>query len=183
MPTHIVAAAGLVTNCEGKVLLVKSPRRGWEFPGGQVEVGESLTEACLREIREESGITARVTGVVGVYSNTSVRQGYNGVALIPTIVNLDFLCEYVSGELALSDETVDAGWFTREEALRMVTYPVFAQRLQNMLRYDGGFHCEAFRLRPGGQAPAYEWTERQVFYPAQDAQAIQAIQDAQDGGQ
>ena len=52
MPTHIVAAAGIVVNSNGEILLVKNNRRGWEFPGGQVEVGENLIEAVKREIME-----------------------------------------------------------------------------------------------------------------------------------
>ena len=48
MPTHIVAAAGIVVNSSGEILLVKNNRRGWEFPGGQVEVGENLIDAVKR---------------------------------------------------------------------------------------------------------------------------------------
>lgn len=94
MPTHIVAVGGFVTNEKNEVLLVKSERRGWEFPGRQVEVGESLPQALMREIREESGVEAEVTEIVGIYSNTSKRPGWNGVKEIPTIVNVDFRCRY-----------------------------------------------------------------------------------------
>ena len=45
MPLHIVAAAGIVINEKDEVLMIKNPRRGWEFPGGQVEVGENLMDA------------------------------------------------------------------------------------------------------------------------------------------
>ena len=41
MPTHILAAGAVVINEKDEVLLVKTKRRGWEFPGGQVEVGEN----------------------------------------------------------------------------------------------------------------------------------------------
>ena len=58
---HIVAAGGLVTNSQGKVLLIKSPRFGdWEFPGGQVEEGETIPHALEREVFEETGIVVRV---------------------------------------------------------------------------------------------------------------------------
>ncbi|MCL2213208.1 MAG: NUDIX hydrolase [Oscillospiraceae bacterium] len=65
-PTHIVAAAGCVEDKDGNILLVKTHHRGWEIPGGQIDVGENLEEGVLREILEESGITATVRRLVGV---------------------------------------------------------------------------------------------------------------------
>ena len=54
-PVHFVSAAGVVFK-EDKVLLIRSDRRGWEFPGGIVENGEAVLDALKREICEESGI-------------------------------------------------------------------------------------------------------------------------------
>lgn len=139
---HIVAVGGLVTNEDDLVLLVKSPRRGWEFPGGQVEVGESLPQALMREIREESGVTVRVENVVGIYSNTA-SVGADGRDR-PTIVNIDFICRYIDGDLTPSEESVEVGWFTKDKALKLVTYPVLRERFANMLGNRGAFQCCAF---------------------------------------
>ena len=51
-PTHIVAAAGYVFDRDGNLLLIKTRNRGWDCTGGQVEAGEDLEEAVLREIME-----------------------------------------------------------------------------------------------------------------------------------
>ena len=59
-PKHIVAASGLIRNASGQVLMVESPKRGWEFPSGQVEEGESLIRALQRETIEETGVTIRL---------------------------------------------------------------------------------------------------------------------------
>jgi 8-oxo-dGTP diphosphatase len=155
LPTHIITAGGFVTNEQGKILLVKS-HRGWEFPGGQVENGESLSQALIREIQEESGVIVEVVNIVGIYSNTSKREGYNGVKEIPTIVNIDFICRYISGILHTSDETVDVGWFTKEEALNIITYPKVLYRFKNMLNFDGSFHCYAFK-------EPFEFIEKYTF--------------------
>jgi 8-oxo-dGTP diphosphatase len=142
IPLHIVAVGALVVNEDGCVLLVKSPRRGWEFPGGQVEVGESLPQALVREIKEESGVAVQVDDLVGIYSNTST-VGRDGQSR-PPIVNIDFLCTYTGGNLTCSDESIEVGWFTKSEALKRVTFPILKERLANMLAFDGSVHCSAF---------------------------------------
>ena len=59
--THFVSVAALVSNDDNEILLIKSPKRGWEYPGGMVEPGETFEEALLREIKEESGIDDKNT--------------------------------------------------------------------------------------------------------------------------
>jgi len=62
-----------VTNCvllkDGKVLLLQKPRRGWWVaPGGKMEQGESIREACIREYREETGIYLKNPALKGVFT-------------------------------------------------------------------------------------------------------------------
>ena len=85
-PRHVVAAGMLVARGE-EVLLVPTPRRGWEFPGGQFEEGESVVDGVLREVREEAGVVAAPGRLVGVYSNVGSSR-----------VIFDFLGDWVSGE-------------------------------------------------------------------------------------
>ena len=66
MPTHIIAAAGIVINEKDEILMVKTHHGGWVFPGGQVEVGENVIDAVKREVMEETGIDIEV-GEVFVY--------------------------------------------------------------------------------------------------------------------
>ena len=68
-PRHVVAVTGIVTDGGGRVLLVKGERRGWEPPGGQVELGEDLFAALRREVREEAGVEVEVGGLSSVNSN------------------------------------------------------------------------------------------------------------------
>jgi 8-oxo-dGTP diphosphatase len=136
---HIVAAGGLVKNSRGKVLLIKSPRYGdWEFPGGQVEEGETIIHALEREVFEETGIVVRVKSLVGIYSNT--RR--------PSIVNIDFICEYVSGDLTTSVESTQVEWVDSEEALSRVKREVIYKRLKNMLEFSGEITYRAYFVDP-----------------------------------
>src|SRR5690349_17284453 len=125
-PRHIVAVSGLVRDGSGRVLLIRSPRGEWEFPGGQVEEGESLTEALEREVREETGLTVSTGALVGVYSN--VRSA---------IVMFGFLCEGVQGEPQTGPETVEFVWLEPDAALQRVTLPVIRDRLRDMMVFDG----------------------------------------------
>ena len=73
LPVHFVSAAGVVYK-DGKVLLIRSERRGWEFPGGIVEQGEALLDGLRREIFEESGISVEPEAVTGIYQNLAFKK-------------------------------------------------------------------------------------------------------------
>ena len=118
--------------------MVKNPRRGWEFPGGQVEEGEDLISAVTREIEEESGVVASITRMTGVYSN--VRP--------PTKVIFTFEGEYVSGELQTTDESLETVWVNREEALGRATHPAITERIKQMLAYSGQVHYQVYMTNP-----------------------------------
>ena len=94
---------------------------------------------------EEAGVSVEVLDIVGIYSNVNPRKGYNGVETIPTIVNIDFICRYVSGELTTSPESVEVKWVTKQEAVQMV-YPRLLLRLDKMLRHADEFTCLGFSL-------------------------------------
>lgn len=142
-PAHIVAVGGLVYNREGKILLMLHPKRGWEFPGGQVEVGEDVISALIREIKEETGVDVAVKKLVGVYQNVKPENEF-----ITTKVMFGFLCEYVSGELSISGESEKVGWFEGTEALKMVTLPFLRDRLKDMLEFDGNIIFRTYSKDP-----------------------------------
>jgi 8-oxo-dGTP diphosphatase len=149
-PIHIVAAGGFVTNSHGQVLLIKSPRYGdWEFPGGQVEESETIPHALEREVFEETGIIVRVKSLVGIYSNT--RK--------PPVVNMDFICEYISGEPATSAESTEVEWVDRDEALSRVKREAINKRLKNMLEFSGEITYRAYYVDPNRNSLNYRELE------------------------
>ena len=133
-PTHIVAAGGIVENKNNEILLVKTYFRGWEYPGGQVENGESLDEALEREIIEESGIKVRVKRLIGIYSNIQEKTGHDGITHVPTKVMMDFVCEYVEGEFRPSNETSEGMWVKRDKILDFVIHPAYVYRYSVYLK-------------------------------------------------
>ena len=142
-PKHIVAVSGLVRHPNGKILLIRSPRRGWEFPGGQVEEGENLIEALQRETQEESGVIASIGPLVGIYSN--IRS--------PTKLMFGFLADYVSGELRTSDESLEIEWVARDAVLQRVSNPAIYDRMKDMLDFSG---CVIYRVYTNNPYQIYE---------------------------
>ena len=89
------------------------------MPGGQVEEGESLQGAAIRETKEESGIDIEVTKFCGVFQNVS-----------GSICNTLFLATPIGGELTTSPESLEVGFFPIQQALEMVTWKNFRQRIE-----------------------------------------------------
>jgi 8-oxo-dGTP diphosphatase len=89
---------GGVVLIDGRVLLIrrgKEPLRGrWVIPGGTVELGETLPEALVREVQEETSVTVRPREVVLVFD----RIHREGESVVYHYVIVDYLCDYVSGE-------------------------------------------------------------------------------------
>jgi ADP-ribose pyrophosphatase YjhB (NUDIX family) len=136
-PMHVVSVGGLIVNVEDKVLLVKSPQRGWEIPGGQVEIGENLKEALIREVKEEAGIDIEVEKLLMITSNIGKGVQTQHSSLNNTIVNTCFSGRAISGELTTSEESLEVGWFSRDEVLDLIGMDFMRDRAKYMLNFDG----------------------------------------------
>jgi len=144
--THLVSVAAIVTNDRGEILLVNSPWRGWEYPGGLIEPGETFREALKREVREEAGVEIEITGFVGICKNVG-----------KDIVNIDFTAKYVSGELRTSEESTEVVWVSPERAMEMITFPLTKKRLKNMLSGNHEATLFCFRRDPFEVVEDYDY--------------------------
>jgi len=95
----------------GKVLLIKrrnEPFKGrWALPGGFVEYGETVEDAVLREVKEETGMDAEIKKLVGVYSDPSRDPRGHTISIV-------FLLEG-KGDVMAGDDAVEAKFFDLNE--------------------------------------------------------------------
>ena len=114
---HPLACVGVVCRKDDQVLLVKrgrEPLKGrWSIPGGKMDFGETVRDAALRELKEETGVTAQITKLIDVVDSIMDGQHY---------VLIDFEAEWVSGEPVAADDAADARFFPLAEALEKVDW-------------------------------------------------------------
>ena len=107
----------------------------WTLPGGGIELGEQPEQACLREIEEETGYTARLDGLLGVISRTidaehRARPRQRSRSLL--VVQVLYRAEIVSGALRaeIGGSSIDAAWIPLSELDRHRTSPHVVRALE-----------------------------------------------------
>lgn len=110
-------SVGLVVWREDQVLLIRRanpPYQGcWSIPGGKVEFGETLHQAGLREVYEETGITAQVESLIDVYESITEHGHY---------VMADYSARWIEGEPMAGDDALEAAFFSQEKACELVSW-------------------------------------------------------------
>ncbi len=108
---YLAVSAAIIR--EGKVLLVRrarNPARNlYTLPGGAVEIGETLTDAVAREVREETAIEIELVGFAG-HREVIVRDMQGRIER--HFVIMCYAARWRSGEAVLNDELDDARWLT-----------------------------------------------------------------------
>ncbi len=107
----IAGVGAVITNLAGQVVLIrrgKSPRRDqWSIPGGRVEWGETVKDALLREVLEETGLTIQIERLIDVVD--LLMRDASG-AIIAHYVFIDFKATYSTGELRAGSDAAEARW-------------------------------------------------------------------------
>jgi 8-oxo-dGTP diphosphatase len=115
-PEHPVVGVGAVVVRGGKALIIKrahEPRKGeWSLPGGMLDLGESLGDAVLREVREETGLEVRLGPIIETFDR--VHRDAEGRSRYHFVI-VDYVCWSDAGEAIAGSDAEAVAWVTTDE--------------------------------------------------------------------
>ena len=131
----VPAASAIVMNGEGKILLHRrSDNTLWGLPGGAMEVGESIGETVVREVKEETGLDVVPEYIVGIYSNPKHVIAFSD-GEVRQEFSICFACRIVGGRLRVSEESFEVSFFTPDEVKRLPMHESNRMRIRHYLEH------------------------------------------------
>ena len=142
-PTRVrltVSAVARRDGGNGEILLIKrADNAHWGLPGGHVEPGESVAQAAVREVLEETGFAIEVDRLIGVYSEPDQQTVQSSSGECSQFVNLCFDARVIEelGPPSTPHETLDLGFFA-VDALPEPFVPIHTIRIEDSVSQEPG---------------------------------------------
>ncbi len=131
----IPAASTIVTNNEGKILLHRrSDNDLWALPGGAMDIGESIGETIVREVKEETGLDVKPEYIVGIYTNPKHIIAFSD-GEVRQQFSICFYSTIVGGEIRVSEESYEVAFFSPQEIEHLNMHPSIRLRIQHYLEH------------------------------------------------
>ncbi|PYE54751.1 NUDIX hydrolase [Deinococcus yavapaiensis] len=127
MDAKELGAGGVVLNAENEVLLVRYRSGGWTFPKGHIDPGERVEQTAVREVKEETGVTASIFAPLSPTRYTNDRGVAREIHW--------FLMRAAPSVTVLETLFDDGGFFAPSTALELLSYPEDKALLKEALRH------------------------------------------------
>ncbi|WP_329427209.1 NUDIX domain-containing protein [Streptosporangium sp. NBC_01495] len=129
----VVGVSAVVVDDRGRILMQRRTDNGlWALPGGGMDLTESVPQAAVREVKEETGYDVEVTGMVGLYTDARHIIAYSD-GEVRRQFNVCLTARVVGGALAISDESTDVRWVSREEIDKLLMHDTQRLRIGHFL--------------------------------------------------
>jgi ADP-ribose pyrophosphatase YjhB (NUDIX family) len=130
----VIALSALVLDDAGRLLMIRrTDNNKHALPGGRHELGETMTEAVIRETIEETGITVQVTGLIGIYSNPHHVMAYDD-GEVRQEFSICFRARPISGEPRTSNESSEVRWVDPARLDELDIHPSIRLRIDHGLQ-------------------------------------------------
>ena len=134
-PNSLVPSVNtIVQDDRDRVLLIRRTDNGnWSLPGGAIDLGESVSQAAVRETKEESGIDCEVTGIAGIYSNPAHLIEYTSDGEVRQEFTVVLTGRPTGGTPTPSDESSEVEWVRGAEFDNYPMHPAMLQRIEHFI--------------------------------------------------
>lgn len=129
----VVGSSAVVVDDEGRILLQRRTDSGnWALPGGAMDIGETLADSAIREVKEETGFDVQIERIVGIYSDPGHVFEYSD-GEVRQEFSICLACTIVGGELAVSHESTDVRFFAVDEVPGLTMHLSIRKRIDDYL--------------------------------------------------
>lgn len=130
----VPSTTAAVRDDAGRLLLIhKVDNDRWALPGGGMELGESIADAAVREVAEETGLTVELTGLVGIYTDPGHVMAYDD-GEVRQEFSVCFHARLVGGELREDgSEIKEVRWVDPARVADLDVHPSMRRRIDDAL--------------------------------------------------
>lgn len=133
----VPSVVAIVQDDEGRILLIHKVDNGkWALPGGGHDIGESITDTVVREVKEETGYDVEVETLTGTYTNPRHVMAYDD-GEVRQQFSLAFRAHLVGGNARTSSESDQVEWLYPHELSNLEMHPSMNQRIEDALTSTG----------------------------------------------
>jgi ADP-ribose pyrophosphatase YjhB (NUDIX family) len=129
----VVGSSAVVADSSGRILLQRRSDSGnWALPGGVMDIGETLAESAIREVREETGFDVRIERIIGIYSDPGHVFAYDD-GEVRQEFSICLACTITGGSLSVSSESTDVRFFAPEDIPGIPVHESILKRIRDYL--------------------------------------------------
>jgi ADP-ribose pyrophosphatase YjhB (NUDIX family) len=129
----VVGSSAVVVDHRNQILLQRRTDSGnWALPGGAMDIGETLAESAIREVKEETGFDVRIERIVGIYSDPGHVFAYDD-GEVRQEFSICLACAITGGFLHVSSESTAVEFFTFKEAAGLQMHESIRKRIRDYL--------------------------------------------------
>ncbi|MFD4643134.1 NUDIX hydrolase [Lentzea sp. NPDC058436] len=127
----VVAVTAFVQDEHGRLLMIRRTDNDlYSIPGGAQDVGETIGQAVIREVREETGIDVEPTDIIGVYSDPKHVIAYTD-GEVRQQFSICFRARLIGGDLRTSTESSEVHWVGRRDLGALNIHPSIRLRIEH----------------------------------------------------
>ena len=129
----VPSVVAIVRDDDGRILMIhKTDNDKWALPGGGHEIGESIAETVVREVKEETGYDVEVVGISGTYTNPRHLMAYDD-GEVRQQFSIAFRANLIGGSPRTSSESKQVRWIAPGDLADLDIHPSMRLRIEHAL--------------------------------------------------